>query len=448
MQTFSPLCVFTALVFRVLSGPVPPPTVNSDEEIAKMKDLFGMEEKDKPSIGQKVSEMHQFFKLNMTGTLDAEMLQIMKKPHCGVPDKAKNYKWSTNKLTYRIENYTSDMPVDEVDSAIERALQVWARVTPLRFTRIYNGVADIMISFTVGDHGDGSPFDGPDGVLAHAFGPAPGLGGDTHFDDDETFTFKSPNGYNLFLVAAHEFGHALGLNHSSDPGALMNSRYTYRNLDSFVLPQDDVSKIQASYGKNPETLDVRIHPSTPNACDPSLVLDAVTTLRRETFFFKNKFFWRQHPQIHQTEQFLIKTFWPELPDNIDAAFEDPSADLMYIFKGQKVWAINGYDVVNRINLSSFSLPTKVKKINAAVYDDTGKILFFVGKTYYSYDTNNRAMDRGYPKLVNMRFPGITGKVTAASQYTGFTYLFSGTNIFEFSDSTLMRVLENSYFLPC
>lgn len=68
-----------------------------------MKDLFGMAEEDKPSIGQKVSEMHHFFKLNMTGTLDAEMLQIMKKPHCGVPDKAKNYKWSTNKLTYRCQ---------------------------------------------------------------------------------------------------------------------------------------------------------------------------------------------------------------------------------------------------------------------------------------------------------------------------------------------------------
>ena len=37
----------------------------------------------------------------------------------------------------------------EVDSSIKRAFQVWADVTPLRFTRIYSGVADIMISFSV-----------------------------------------------------------------------------------------------------------------------------------------------------------------------------------------------------------------------------------------------------------------------------------------------------------
>lgn len=30
------------------------------------------------------------------------------------------------------------------------------------------------------------------------------------------------------------------------------------------------------------------------------------------------------------------------------------------------------------------MPDKVKKISAALYDDTGKILFFVGKTYYRY----------------------------------------------------------------
>ncbi len=42
------------------------------------------------------------------------------------------------------------MSVAEVDDSIKRALQVWADVTPLRFTRIYSGTADIMISFAIG----------------------------------------------------------------------------------------------------------------------------------------------------------------------------------------------------------------------------------------------------------------------------------------------------------
>ncbi|XP_053331893.1 collagenase 3-like [Clarias gariepinus] len=461
MQTYYKLFTLVALFFRAHSRSVPLPT---DEEFAKnyLRKLYNMQEERKSSFGHKISEMslklgemQEFFGLKVTGTLDAETLEMMKKPRCGVPDVAaytagsSSNKWSTNKLTYRIENYTPDMSVAEVDVSIEKALQVWARVTPLRFTRIYSGVADIMISFTVGEHGDGSPFDGPNGLLAHAFGPAPGLGGDTHFDEDETFTFKSSNGYNLFLVAAHEFGHALGLDHSRDPGALMNGIYTYRDVDSFVLPQDDVNHIQALYGPNPELPDGPTPPSTPNACDPNLVLDAVTTLRGEMYFFKDRFFWRRHPQIPQTEQFLITSFWTELPDNIDAAFEDQSDDIVYIFKGQKVWALNGYDVVNRKSLSSFGLPAKVKKITAALYDEnTGKTLFFADKLYYSYDTNSKKMDKGYPKKVEDKFQGMTGQVTAAFQNQGFTYLLSGPRIFEFNESVLMRKLRNKDFLQC
>lgn len=47
----------------------------------------------------------------------------------------------------RIMNYTSDLRRAEVDRAFKKAFKVWSDVTPLNFTRIRSGVADIMISF-------------------------------------------------------------------------------------------------------------------------------------------------------------------------------------------------------------------------------------------------------------------------------------------------------------
>uniref|UniRef100_A0A8C1WYB5 interstitial collagenase n=1 Tax=Cyprinus carpio TaxID=7962 RepID=A0A8C1WYB5_CYPCA len=411
---------------------------------------------------QRLKEMQQFFRLKVTGKLDDETLDVMRKPRCGVPDVAAysvfqgDYKWKKHNLTYRIENYTPDMSVAEVDDSIKRALQVWADVTPLRFTRLHRGTADIMISFAVGDHRDGYPFDGPDGFLAHAFPPFEGLGGDAHFDDDETFFYRSPEGYNLFLVAAHEFGHSLGLEHSQDPGALMFPTYVYRDIDTFVLPHDDVSGIQSLYGPNPDVnpKDPKPKPPvTPNKCDPKLVLDAVTLLRGELMFFKASFFWRSYPQSATVEQHLIKAFWPEIPDHVDAAFESPLEDKVFIIKGEKVWALYGYDMVQGYpkSLSIFSLPEKVKKIDAVLYDVTSyKILFFVDNQIYSYNEEQRTMEEGYPKPVKDVFPEMKGKVTAAIQYKGFNYLFSGPIMFEFGahDNKLLRVLNNNYFLPC
>jgi len=93
----------------------------------------------------------------------------------------------------------------------------------------------------VGEHGDGDPFDGPGGTLAHAYFPV--YGGDAHFDDSERWTMRSYRGTNLFQVAAHEFGHSLGLSHSDIKSALMAP--FYRGYDPyFTLDQDDIDAIQ------------------------------------------------------------------------------------------------------------------------------------------------------------------------------------------------------------
>lgn len=56
-------------------------------------------------------------------------------------------------------------------------------------------------------------------------------------------------GTSLFAVAAHEFGHSLGLSHSSVKGALMFP--WYQGIQpNFVLPEDDRNGIQQMYGKN------------------------------------------------------------------------------------------------------------------------------------------------------------------------------------------------------
>lgn len=55
---------------------------------------------------------------------------------------------------------------------------------------------------------------------------------------------------NLFLVAAHEFGHSLGLAHSDVRGALMFPVYSYQNPETFRLPADDRRGIQKLYGNS------------------------------------------------------------------------------------------------------------------------------------------------------------------------------------------------------
>ncbi|XP_062983199.1 macrophage metalloelastase-like [Elgaria multicarinata webbii] len=201
---------------------------------------------------EQLEEMQRFFHLTVTGKMDDETMAIMKQPRCGVPDVPEYRKaaavsrWRRNTLTYRINNYTPDMRRAKVDEVIAKAFKVWSDVTPLQFKRI-SSPADIEIFFAYGAHGDGGPFDGRGGTLAHAYFPGSGLGGDAHFDESEHWSEYNRE-VNLFLVAAHELGHSLGLDHSNVRGALMFPTYSYQNPNNFRLPSDDRRRIQRLYG--------------------------------------------------------------------------------------------------------------------------------------------------------------------------------------------------------
>ena len=103
-------------------------------------------------------------------------------------------KWSGENITYSIENFTKKLGARKTRYAINSAIRHWKKYVPLPIVEIKKPEetekADIRILFASGDHGDNTPFDGEGGFLAHAFYPGPGLGGDTHFDDDEPWTLN------------------------------------------------------------------------------------------------------------------------------------------------------------------------------------------------------------------------------------------------------------------
>uniref|UniRef100_A0A8C8TA49 Peptidase metallopeptidase domain-containing protein n=1 Tax=Peromyscus maniculatus bairdii TaxID=230844 RepID=A0A8C8TA49_PERMB len=138
-------------------------------------------------------------------------IATMHKPRCSLPDilgpaglvrrRRRRYAlsgsmWKKRTLTWRIQSFSQNSQLSQpmVRTLMSYALTVWAVESGLTFQEVdsRHQEPDILIHFSRGYHQDSYPFDGPGGTLAHAFFPGEHpISGDTHFDDEETWTFGS-----------------------------------------------------------------------------------------------------------------------------------------------------------------------------------------------------------------------------------------------------------------
>ncbi|XP_072890127.1 matrix metalloproteinase-25-like [Hemitrygon akajei] len=423
------------------------------------------------SLTSAIKSMQRFAGIEETGIIDQKTLEMMRKPRCSLPDiigtsemmrrrrrRRRRYAlsgsaWEKKVLTWRVNKYpqaAAFMNQNTVTNLLYHAFRVWSNVSPLEF-RQSSGDVDILIEFGRSQHGDGYPFDGAGGTLAHAFFPGDyPISGDTHFDEDEDWTYNSKSGTDLFAVAIHEFGHAIGLGHSSAGQSIMQPYYQgpAGDVQNYQLPQDDIYGIEQLYGKkqsvgNTPDDDPALSPRIPEVPYPSskpgykspdrctVTFDAIANIRGESFFFKDHYFWRiqRAGNLVSLNPAQINNFWHGLPADlkkVDSVYERITDHKIVFFIGSQYWVFTNTQVEHGYprSIRDFGLP--VDSVDAVfVWAHNGKTYFFKDDRFWRFDDQSQRMDLGYPKETSL-WRGVPSHLDDIMCFTnGTTYFFKG-----------------------
>ncbi|XP_063397500.1 matrix metalloproteinase-19-like [Mytilus trossulus] len=401
--------------------------------------------------------------LPVTGELDDKTVKLMNTPRCGMQDKptphgmplafsAGNGDWGKKVLTYKISKGSTKVTAVIIRENIAKSVAVWTSVADITITEVTGAAsADIDIRFEFGAHGDGFPFDGPGGIVTHAWYPPDGR---LHFDDAEAWDVGG-NGADLFPICAHAIGHILGLGHSNVPGSMMYPWDPATGNPAGVLSPDDLAGIRSSFGTTPGTVtqnlldanDLQSRPAglvgKPAVCYMSfqaatkspamdmtiafvedvyvLVIDDDVGLRRitrtesifsgifynpdaaftnpktsYTYFIKGKYVYEFDYNLDPVSRNMITDDFPEDPHASFARSENE----IYIFGATKVWK---FDLQKKSVVPGSEALIKdafrgvPDDIDAAIYDKPNTVYFFKELSYYVYDLETNRVTEGGPE---------------------------------------------------
>ncbi|XP_035122584.1 matrix metalloproteinase-25 isoform X2 [Callithrix jacchus] len=428
-------------------------------------------------LSDAIKVMQRFAGLPETGLMDPRTVATMRKPRCSLPDvlgvaglvrRRRRYAlsgsvWKKRTLTWRVRSFpqSSQLRPETVRVLMNYALMAWGMETDLKFHEVDSPQGqepDILVDFASAFHQDSYPFDGVGGTLAHAFFPGEHpISGDTHFDDEETWTFgsKDGEGTDLFAVAVHEFGHALGLGHSSAPNSIMRPFYQgpVGDPDKYRLSQDDRDGLQQLYGKAPQTPYDKptrkpLAPPQPPAAPPDSPsspipdrcegnFDAIANIRGETFFFKGPWFWRLQPsgQLVSPRPARLHRFWEGLPAQVkvvQAAYARHRDGRILLFSGPQFWVFQDRQMEGGARpLTELGLPSGEEVDAVFSWPQNGKTYLVRGRQYWRYDEAAARPDPGYPRDLSLweGAPPSPDDVTVSN--TGDTYFFKGAHYWRF-----------------
>jgi hypothetical protein len=162
--------------------------------------------------------------------------------------------WNRSVVAYQVNPANLDLPAAAVTTAVRAGADAWAQQSQANFSFSYGGASTQTSNTNDGvnlvlfrNASSGS-------AIATTYWWANGTGiidADIVFWDAAFRFFAGStgcaSGFYIEDIAAHEFGHALGLGHSAAPNATMLPSTSSCNMRNRTLDADDIAGVQALY---------------------------------------------------------------------------------------------------------------------------------------------------------------------------------------------------------